>query len=224
MYQLINYHEKFKIYYPSFDNEKSSNDNQPLNDEYFIDQTLMNVNENNNKKCCNDIIIRTDNNKFTIKKPGIKAFTIYVTIIGIISEISIIILFALLKFFLLLKIIIIIVNTLFLIFYILFLFLRNYYYIYLDLEPDSIIIRKKAVLSTKTSSYSINDLERAAIYNSYDDEYKTYEPHYLFYLELKSGEKVNFLIIKEYTQINNNLNGIKYFIDLINDHIQKYKR
>ena len=67
-------------------------------------------------------------------------------------------------------------------------------------------------------------MERAAIYNSYDDEYKRYEPHYLFYLELKSGEKVNFFIIKEYTQINNNLNGIKYFIDLINDHIQKYKR
>ena len=224
MYQLIGYNDKYKIYYPSFDNEKPSTENLPLNDEYFVDQTSMNVNENNNRKCGNDLIIRTENNKFTIKKPGIKAFTIYVTVAGIIGEITLIIIFALIKFSTLLKIIIIITNTLFITFLIMFLFFRNYYNIFLDLESDSIIIRKKACLSTKTSKYSINELERAAIYNSYDYEYKMYVPHYLFYLELKSGEKVNFLIIKDYPEIKYNLNGIKYFIDLINEHIQKYKK
>ena len=124
MYQLINYNENYKIYYPPLDNEKPSSDNLPLNDEFFIDQTLMNVNENNNRKCCNDIIIRTDNNKFTIKKGGIKAFTIYITILGIISQIVVIIPFALFKFNSLLKIIIIISNTLFLILLLMFLFLR----------------------------------------------------------------------------------------------------
>ena len=116
MYQLIGYNDKYKIYYPSFDNEKPSTENLPLNDEYFVDQTSMNVNENNNRKCGNDLIIRTENNKFTIKKPGIKAFTIYVTIVGIIGEITLIIIFALIKFITLLKIIIIITNTLFITF------------------------------------------------------------------------------------------------------------
>jgi len=224
MYQSIGYNDNYKIYYPSFDNEKPSTDNASLNDEYFIDQTSMNVNENNNRKCGNDLIIRTENNKFTIKKPGIKAFTTYFTIAGIFGEITLIIICALIEFSSFLKIIVIITNTLFITLVILFLFFRNYYNIYLDLEPDSIIIRKKACLSTKTSKYYINELERAAIYNSYDDEYKMYVPHYLFYLELKSGEKVNFLIIKDYPEIKYNLNGIKYFIDLINQHIQKYKK
>ena len=56
MYQLIGYNENYKIYYPSFDNEKPSTENLPLNDEYFVDQTSMKVNENNNRKCGNDLI------------------------------------------------------------------------------------------------------------------------------------------------------------------------
>ena len=224
MYQYIGYNESYKIYYPSIDNEKISTENQSFNDEYFIDQTLNNVNTNNNNKCCNDIIIRTDYNKFIMKKNGIKAYTFYVSIAGIITEITIIILFLLLKSTFFIKIMVISINTLFLIFILLFLFFRNFYIIYLDLEPGSIKITKKAVLSTKTLNYFIYDLDRAAIYNNYDDEYKMYMPHYIFYLELKSGEKVNFFMIKGYGEINNNLNGLKYFIDLINDHIQKYRK
>ena len=98
----------------------------------------------------------------------------------------------------------------------------------IKLNPNSIISIKRALFKCKTKVYNIEELERAEIYYIYvvDTSGDVDEKFYSFrlYFITKSGKKELFHKIKSISQKEERLKGVKYFIDLINLHIQQNKK
>ena len=93
-----------------------------------------------------------------------------------------------------------------------------YYSIHLLLEPNSIILTKKSFFNKKVIIYKKDELEKVEIYYKYFSKRHTHR--FTLYFVRTSGEK------EEFHNINSDkrdiaLTGIKYFMDLINYHIQK---
>ena len=96
--------------------------------------------------------------------------------------------------------------------------------IYIELESNSLILTRKAMFSKKVKIYQMGELERAEICYKYEKGSKGNSLHvFRIYLIKKSEgkEEKEELYQITTTKEDANLNGVKYFIDLINEHIQK---
>lgn len=122
------------------------------------------------------------------------------------------------------KIILIIIISIFII-VALYFSLAKFHTIYFLLEPNSIVIKKKALLRRKTIRYNTLELDKAEFHykkgqsrTKYGRILETFDIK--IYLVLKTGLKD---LIREY-EINSvsniNPDGLIYFIDLVNAHIQ----
>lgn len=209
------------LYYPLKDDiSQSSNlQNPPPNDDIiFFDKTNPNTKELPNS----DYIERIDTNKFNINENNL----------GILIPVSIIIytlliaggyLFATIYNdpkdtygFIPSCVIFIIGLTVGLIFG-----LKLFYNIKVELEQNSIIMKKRALFRCKTFFYNNIDLERAEVYCKKKRKKRGFDIYFILYLILKSGEKIkiNAITIQRQKFVKEP-NGLKYFIDLINAHIQ----
>ena len=91
---------------------------------------------------------------------------------------------------------------------------------YLILDFGSIIIRKKARCRTDETIYLIEELERAELYFTYNKNNDGFSNIYKFVLHQKNGIKEIFHQIGS-AKKDIELEGLKYFVDLINIHIMK---
>ena len=92
--------------------------------------------------------------------------------------------------------------------------------IYLTLEPYSIKITKKARIRTKIINYNVDELEKAGLYYNYIPDSDGDSHYYFLYLVHKSGKKDKIYKIRSKTK-DIELEGLKYFVDLLNNHIMK---
>lgn len=94
---------------------------------------------------------------------------------------------------------------------------------YLILDFGSIIIRKKARCRTDDTIYLTDEIERAELYFTYNNNNDGFSNVYKFVLCQKNGIKE---IIHEIGSIKKDieLEGLKYFVDLINIHIMKNRK
>ena len=90
----------------------------------------------------------------------------------------------------------------------------------LILESNSIVCIKKFLFRKRKFIYNIGDLDMFALYYKYEKDSKNYRHIYIFYFVKKKGEKEKFLEFKK-GSVCNYFQGVKYFIDLINTHINK---
>ena len=92
--------------------------------------------------------------------------------------------------------------------------------IYLTLDPYSIKITKKARIRTKIINYNVDELEKAGLYYNYIPDSDGDSHYYFLYLVHKSGKKDKIYKIRSKTK-DIELEGLKYFVDLLNNHIMK---
>ena len=103
---------------------------------------------------------------------------------------------------------------------VLYLIFFAYDDIYLTLEPYSIKITKKARIRTKIINYNVDELEKAGLYYNYIPDSDGDSHYYFLYLVHKSGKKEKiYKICSNKKDIE--LEGLKYFVDLLNNHIMK---
>ena len=188
----------------------------PPNDEYYIDQ-CMNLGEK--KIVSANQIVRTEFDTFSLLRARNIVNTICYAILFLISNIIIFVFFrgeldkGGTTSYIILGVYDFIVAIA-----LLFYFLFSYDNIYLTLEPYSIKITKKARIRTKIINYNIDELEKAGLYYNYRP-YSDGPSHvYLLYLINKSGKKD--IIYRVYSKEKNiQLDGLKFFVDLLNNHI-----
>ena len=92
--------------------------------------------------------------------------------------------------------------------------------VYLTLEFNSILLKKIALLRTKNIVYNMGDLDKAAIFYKCHFNKNGYFHMFKLYFIQKSGQKEEITYFGS-RKIDIDLKGAKYFIDLINNHIQK---
>ena len=90
----------------------------------------------------------------------------------------------------------------------------------LILESNSIVCTKKSLFRKRKFIYNIGDLDMFALYYKYEKSSKHNHHLYILYFVKKTGEKDKFLEFEE-GSIYSDFQGVKYFIDLINTHINK---
>ena len=202
-----------QLCYPSFDFTDNPEIISPKEDLFFVDQTLKNEKVDGSY----ERIIRTDINTFKYKNSIMKDCVIILFVIGIVATLIILIsghfsqdsigigIFCFLSFFL----------------FSMMIDCQSFYNIYLILEPNSIVFKKKSILRRKTIVYKLEELESFALYYKYYNNRKKHH-HYILYFVKKNGKKDKFKEIS----INNiyiygDFKGLKYFIDLVNAHINK---
>ena len=93
----------------------------------------------------------------------------------------------------------------------------------LTLDPGSIIITNKARCRIKDKKYNIDEIERAELYYNYYPNSEDPSHVYKIYLIKRDGTRE---IIHEIYQgkKDNELEGLKYFVDLLNNHIMRNRR
>ena len=96
---------------------------------------------------------------------------------------------------------------------------RIYHTYFLILKSNSLIINKIALFRKKTFSYYMGELDKAGIIFRNLTDSEGYEYCYSLILLKKYGEMEKIVDIKT-SKKNVDLNGVKYFIDVINNHIQ----
>ena len=89
---------------------------------------------------------------------------------------------------------------------------------YLVIEQNSIIINKIALFRKKTIVYKMGELERAEICYKYDPSDDDYYHRFNLYFVKKDGKREIFCYIRT-NKVDEDLKGVKYFIDLLNQHI-----
>ena len=209
-----------QLYYP-LDHLKIPENNQCEEDKYFIDQTIPGI-QPEKYSCIESRIIRTDSRTFTYKKGSIFKWSVIIFLFIIPSSVAIITLFTIDKFEL---------NDLIGYFFGLFLPFSSGICMGccidtgmdLILEPKSIKLIKKNMYIKKKTIYNFGELEKAEIWYYYDSEPNAYNHNFNLYFVRISGKKELFHTISS-DRGNVELTGIKYFIDLINEHIQKNMR
>ena len=205
-----------KLFYPPPNYEINLNNNPPENDHYYVDKTIMNNINDNNKTLKSQIIIKTDFNTFKIIVSfRAKALSIWFFILGVISVI-------LIYFFMdekLIKKLIFMAIQFVLMFIIGFCFGRTYHTYFLILESNSLIINKIALLRKKTFSYYMGELDKAGIIFQDLSNSEVHKYYYSLFLFKKTGEMEKIVDIISLEE-NVDLKGVKYFIDAINNHIR----
>ena len=196
----------------------------PQEDKYFVDQTISSSNEEQNKLRWMSCLIRT----IKITRTDISSFTLIDLPIVYISIILIVVFGALFSVSFLLNskfdlesIIISGCVLLFIIIYSLCLSCKVHYKKYLTLEQNSIVLTKKALLSTKNIVYNYGELDRAEICYKNVPTGEGPSHRFIFYFVKKTGEREEFHSIGA-PKPDVDLKGVKYCIDLLNQHIQKY--
>ena len=188
----------------------------PPNDNYYNDQT-MNFGEK--KISSENQIVRTDFDIFSLLRAKSIVKTIFYAILYILTNI-----FAFVFFKDELdksgttSYIILGVYDFILAIGILIYFLFSYDNIYLTLEPFSIKITKKARIRTKIINYNIDELEKAGLYYDYRPNSEGPSHAYLLYLIHKSGKKDKIYSVYS-NEKNIQLDGLKFFVDILNNHI-----
>ena len=199
-----------QLYYPEFDFTVNPEISSPQEDLYFVDLTSKSEKEDKDNK-----IIRTDINTFKLKNSFHKVPVIASIVFGFVLA-----LFALISgHFSLESIGTGIICILFCFVISILIDRTDYYIINLILEPNSIVLKKKSIFRRNTIIYNLGELERLALYYKYFSEGRSHH-HYILYFVKKNGKKDIFKEMQR-RNMDYNFNGVKYFIDLINAHINK---
>ena len=214
-----------QLYYPPPNYVVQSGYIAPQEDTHFIDLTVSHPNEDENQKRKRNWIVkmikivRIDASSFTLRDFWlVKIAIILPFVIGIIMIVK-----SLLPINRIELINIIIAAGILLVFsiYALVLGCIMFYKTTLTLEQNAIILKKIAWCNSRNTVYKSGELERAEIY--YKHEHKDNRNSHIFrlYFIKKGGEKEEFHEIFT-SKEDDDLKGVKYFIDLINQHIQSY--
>ena len=206
-----------QLIYPT-NNDISLIDNNaiPPNDKYYIDLCM---NSEDKKVVLETQIVRTDYDTFSLLRDANIVTGIMIAILCFGTSIPILMNFQLEKDGLYSYITVGIVDFIgFLI--ALYFILFAYDDIYLTLDPYSIKITKKARIRTKIINYNVDELEKAGLYYKYMPDSDGSSHYYFLYLVHKSGKKEK---IKKICSKNKDIEfeGLKYFVDLLNNHIMK---
>ena len=205
-----------QLIYPT-NNDISLIDNNaiPPNDKYYIDLCM---NSEDKKVVLETQIVRTDYDTFSLLRDANIVTGIMIAIVCFVPSILILKNFQLEKDGLYPYIVVGIgdfIGFLIALYFILF----AYDDIYLTLDPYSIKITKKARIRTKIINYNVDELEKAGLYYKYMPGSDS-SHYYFLYLVHKSGKKEKiFKICSENKDIE--FEGLKYFVDLLNNHIMK---
>ena len=207
---LQNNHEE-QLYYPPLNYISDPDNNICKEDKFFLDETTLSGKVTKKK---NYSIIRNDINSFIINVEDIRApiyflfiFLIILAIAGLISiELNFLNIMKIIGSYILLN------------FVPIYFGFKNVLSIYLLLESNSIIMTQKTMFSKKITIYNHGELERAEIYYEYLSDLRT-KHIFKFYFVKKNGKKEEFhkICLGKLKK----LKGVKYFIDLLNQHIQK---
>ena len=204
-----------QLYYPPLDFASNPEIGSPQEDKYFVDETLKNVKEG----CCSDRIIKTDMNSFIHRDMGQQIMLYIFLSFGFIIVIFIL-LFTKVDIYTLIPCLSILLIFLLLVFF----FDRiTYFNEQLILESNSILCNKKSLFRRRKIIYNISELDRLALYYKYEKSSKNYKHRYILYFIKTSGEKDKFMEFQKSKMVND-FKGLKYFIDLINNYIQKAKK
>ena len=186
-----------QLIYPTSDNSNLLNKNDsPPKDDYYIENLMA----QEKIRITSLQIVRTDINTFSLKRKGNTIKAIWLFILPIIA-----------------------------IFIVYFSdAAKNYGYIvyillgisFLILSPGSIISRNKSRCKTKDITYNIDEIEGAELYYNYIRDSEGSSHVYKIHIVQKTGEKILIHRIESYKK-DIELNGLKYFVDLLNDHIKK---
>ena len=199
-----------QLYYPELDFTVNPEISEPQEDLYFVDLTSKSEKEDANYK-----IIRTDINTFKLKNSFHKVLVIALIVFGFVFALAPLIsehfslesigkgIICILFFF----VISILIDR------------QDYYIVNLILEPNSIVLKKKSIFRRNTFIYNFGELERLALYYKYFSQARAHHQYILYFVK-KNGKKD---IFKEMGRrsMDYDFKGIKYFIDLINAHINK---
>ena len=201
-----------QIYYPSVDFVSNPQIGSPQEDKTFVDLTFKMEKEG----CCSERIIRTDMNSFIHRNPFQKICVYFFIITGI----SIGLIVAINDHFNLSSII---GGLVYILIFILIAFIgdcNGYFSENLILESNSIMIIKKSLFRKRRIIYNRGELDMFGLYYKYVKKSKKNKQKYTLYFIKKIGEKDKFLEITK-DKNDNDFQGVKYFIDLINTHIKK---
>ena len=230
MEQLITEEPKPKIetlYYPPKNYEINIENNYVEKDVFFIDKTIPSIIDERKSICGNGRINKINNNTFYLHN-GCDFYGSFICFFVSFFPLSCFIYILIFGEFDLGA------GICLLVFFAVFFSMGIYAGIMynckeiIKLNPNSIISIKRALFKCKTKVYNIEELERAEIYYIYvvDNTGDEVEKFYSFrlYFITKSGKKELFHKIKSTSQKEERLKGVKYFIDLINLHIQQNKK
>ena len=205
-------------YYPPSNYECIPENNKVEEDDYFVDETIFSSIDNKRNNCFKTKIIRKNINTYIIREfDYIKYLIIASFIISFLFPVLFFITLKIDLFTIIMSfvcILIICVNP------IIFGFCY-FHLIYLDFEPNSIILTKKAMFTKKIIVYNMGELERAEICYKYIKYTKGYNHTFKLYFVRKTGEKEEFHCFGV-LNLEVNIKGIIYFIDLVNEHIKKH--
>ena len=214
-----------QLYYPPPNYVIQSGYISPQEDSHFIDLTVSHPNEDENQKrnrnCLFKMIkiVRIDASSFTLRDVWIVKISIIIpVIIGIIMIVES---FLTNKRIELINIMIAAAILLVIGIYALVLSCQVFYKTTLTLEQNSIVLKKIAMCNSKNTVYKFGELERAEIYYKHEHTDNGNSHTFRLYFIKKEGEKEEFYKIFA-SKEDDDLKGVKYFIDLINQHIQSY--
>ena len=205
-----------QLIHPTSDNSYFLNKNDiPPKDDYYIENLIA----QEKLRITSMQIVRTGINIFSLKRKKNTVKAIWLFILPIIA-IIIVYLSGAAKNYGYVVYILLGINFLIMVavgLYLLFLAVDD---IYLVLDPGSIIIRNKSKCKIKDIKYNIDEIEGAELYYNYFRDSEGSSHVYKIHLVQKSGEKIMIHRI-ESSKKDIELNGLKYFVDLLNDHIKK---
>ena len=205
-----------QLIYPTSDNSNLLNKNDsPPKDDYYIENLMA----QEKIRITSLQIVRTDINTFSLKRKGNTIKAIWLFILPIIAIFIVYFSDAAKNYgyivYILLGISFLIMASVGL--YLLFWAVDK---IYLVLSPGSIISRNKSRCKTKDITYNIDEIEGAELYYNYIRDSEGSSHVYKIHIVQKTGEKILIHRIESYKK-DIELNGLKYFVDLLNDHIKK---
>ncbi len=211
-----------QLYYSTINNEINLENSSFQEDKYFIDQTISNNQDEDTKSKLLKIgkIIRTDLNSFILRELFFIKWTIIIYfILGIIIALGIL-------YYIEFSLNAVIASSVTVIIYYIYgicLGFKLYYNEYLVLESNSIVITKKSLFGKKDIVYNFGELEKAEIYYKYINSEDGYDHRFTIYLIKSSGEKEEIRRFDE-KNIEVDLKGVKYFVDLLNEHIRTHMK
>ena len=212
-----NNHEE-QHYYPPPNYECIPENNRVDEDDYFVDETVVSPTDDKRNKYFRGRITRKSVNSYIIREVNLIK---YMVIGSFLCTIIIPALFLITEKIDLYNIIVAVVLFLMTCSIPFYLGCKFFYLIYLDLESNSIILTKKAMFNKKVIVYNMGELERVEICYKYAPNTERNHHKFILYFIRKTGEREDFYSLLV-PNLDVNLKGIIYFIDLVNEHIRKF--
>ena len=212
-----NNHEE-QPYYPPPNYECIPENNRVQEDDYFVDETVVSPTDDKKNKYFRGKITRKSVYSYIIREMIVIK---YIIIASFVCAIIFPALFFITQTIDLYNIIMTIILFLVICSSPLFIGCKIFHLVYLDLLTNSIILTKKAMFNKKVIVYNMGELEKAEICYKYNSN--TEGNHHIFklYFVRKTGEKEEFHSLGV-PNLDVNLKGIIFFIDLVNWHIRKF--